>query len=426
MASNDTMLIRGAIQDRLWGKSLGALGRRAVSGQLTIRSGSDTYLLVFDSGHVVAASAPGISAIGLALQQELIDVAQAAELERHRDRDPAARLGTLLPADQVLRLRRQAIAAAATRTFALETGDFVFDSEISLPVVANTAMHVGGLIYHGVTAYLDDARLEAAIRELGFTFRVRADGVADLQYFGFGEPELIVVRALADGIGIQQIDSLPATERRIAFATIYTLASIGALYCEGAVNPPRMARGTFDPTPQFAFPRTSTSRMHDAPQRPTPRGTQPPPSRAPMVATGTPQARPPVRLDNDPAIAAFRRGQAALRDERLDTAITELSNAVELAPNELEYKCALAWARFCGAQDKSAVAGATRTILKQAALKSDHPVVPYYYLGLVERILGRTPQALEHFQQVLELDPSHREAGTEVRFLSRTSGPIKR
>jgi tetratricopeptide (TPR) repeat protein len=424
------MLIRGAIQDRLWGKTLGALGRRAVSGQLTIQSDRDTYILVFDHGHVVAASAPGSTAsvIGLALQQDLITVTQAAELERHPgDQAQILEASQLLPADQVLRLRRQAIAAAATRTFGLEHGDFVFDSEITLPVVANTAMHVGGLIFHGVLGHIPDARLAAAVHELGSIFRVRADGVADLQYFGFGEAELVVVRALADNIALAQIEHLPAAERRIAHSVIYTLASVGALYCEVPSHPPRLARGTPSPTPvpgipiqrferassEIELPRTSSSRIHE---RPSPRATEPQRKR-----TATPVA--PVE---SPASLAYRRGQAALRDERLDDAIVELARAIELSPNDIDYKCALAWARFCKADNKPQAADAARLVLKQAVIRSEHPVMPYYYLGMLERILGRNSQALSHFQQVLELDPSHREAGTEVRFLSRTSGPIKR
>lgn len=435
MASPDSMLIRGAIQDRLWGRTLGALGRRAVSGQLTVRSDREAYAIVFDRGHVVAAHAPGTAAsvLGLALQQELITVGQAAEIERYGGVDQAQTLedSQLLPPDQMLRLRRQAIAAAATRTFALEQGEFVFESHITLPVVPGTAMHVGGLIFHGVLGQLSELRLEAAVRELGSLFRVRADGVADLQYFGFGEAELVVVRALSDEVSLSQVERLPATEARIARAVIYTLASVGALYCEVPTQPPRLARGTPSPTPvpgvpirqfqrassELELPRTSSSRLH----RPAPRATEPPGS-TPARRT----AAPPMAPVESPASIAFRRGQAALRDERLDDAVAELSRAIELAPNDLDYKCTLAWAKFCQASNKPQAAEIIRAILKQAVIKSEHPVLPYYYLGMVERILGRQTQALAHFEQVLELDPSHREAGTEVRFLTRSSGPIRR
>jgi cytochrome c-type biogenesis protein CcmH/NrfG len=138
---------------------------------------------------------------------------------------------------------------------------------------------------------------------------------------------------------------------------------------------------------------------------------------------------PPVPTpdpDAETASTFYRRGQAALRDERLDEAVIALNRAVEMAPDDHDFKCALAWARFCKAGDKSRIADSTRATLSQAALRGDKPVVAYYYLGMVERILGRTPQAMTAFQHVLDLDPDHREANTELRFLSRNSGPIKR
>lgn len=419
------MLIRGTIQDRLWGKTLGALARRAVTGQLTITSGADTYQIVFDGGHVVAASAPGptTTLLGVALAQELVDVTQVAELEMLPPDDREAALANVFPADQLLRLRRQAIAGAATRTFALRAGDFAFVPEITLPIAPSTAMHVGGLIYHGALAHLDDDRLASALEELGTAFRAVAEGIPDLQYFGFGESELVVVRALVDGISLQQIAHLPVTERRIASATIYTLASLGALACESA-SAPRVARGTKDPMPAGpAIARTRSGGIH-------PRSSAPSIPREPIMrATGTPQAFAPraaaaIQVEDAPTL--IKKGQAALRDDRLEDAVLALTRATELAPDDLEAKAALAWARFCAAANKPAAAEAARQILGQVAHKHERPVLAHYYLGMVERIIGRNAAALAHFHEVLELDPSHREATTELRFLTRSSGPIKR
>lgn len=435
------MLIRGAIQDRLWGKTLGALYRRAVTGQLTIKSGPETYAMVFDNGHVVAASAPGQSStvLGVAFAQELVTVHQVAELEMLPVDDRDAALANVFPADLLLRLRRQAIAGAATRTFSLLEGEFELVGDIALPIVAGTAMHVGGLIYHGAITHLDDARLAAVIAELGIAFRTYAEGIPDLQYFGFGEPELIVVRKLADGLLLSQIEHLPATERRIASAVIYTLASLGALYCDESSTGPRVARGTGDPMPAGpAIARTRSGGIHPRTSSPSiaiPR-TATPPAIAP---TGTPQAfrpsssstsmrasrgsSPPATED---AATLIKKGQAALRDNRIEDAVLTLSRATELAPDDLDGKAALAWARFCSAANKPAAADSTRQILAGIAHKHDRPVLAHYYLGMVERIVGRNAAALAHFHEVLELDPAHREATTELRFLSRSSGPIKR
>ncbi len=461
------MLIRGAIQDRLWGKTLGALYRRAVTGQLEIRSGSDTYQIVFDGGHVVAASAPGGAAtlLGVAFAQELLDVTQVAELEMLPVEDRDAALANVLPAEQVLRLRRQAIASAATRTFALLEGDFDFVSEITLPVAPGATMHIGGLIYHGALAHLDDDRLASTLEELGTSFRSVAEGIPDLQYFGFGESELVVVRALVEGISLAEIANLPASERRITSATVYTLASLGALYCEAPTTAPRVARGTGDPMPAGpaiartrsggihprssapSIPRTSTPQMiaratsGQIPRTPTPSSFAPrasasqsmpradddgptPPAFTPRGSSSS-QSIPRQHPVED-AAALLKKGQAALRDNRLEDAVLTLTRATELAPDDLEVKAALAWSRFCAASNKPAAADAARQILGQVAHKHERPVLAHYYLGMVERIVGRSAAALAHFHEVLELDPSHREASTELRFLTRSSGPIKR
>lgn len=49
----------------------------------------------------------------------------------------------------------------------------------------------------------------------------------------------------------------------------------------------------------------------------------------------------------------------------------------------------------------------------------DALATPLYYLGLVERMLGRQERAAEHFREVLELEPKHAAAATELRFLTR-------
>lgn len=450
------MLIRGTIQDRLWGKTLGALARRAVTGQLTITSGADTYQIVFDGGHVVAASAPGptTTLLGVALAQELVDVTRVAELEMLPAEDREAALANVFPADQLLRLRRQAIAGAATRTFALLQGDFVFVPDITLAIAPGTAMHVGGLIYHGALTYLDDDRLVSTLEELGTSFRSVAEGIPDLPYFGFGDSELAVVRALADGLSLEQISYLPATEQRIASAVVYTLASLGTVHGESAsASAPRVARGTNDPMPAGpAIARTRSGGIHPRSSAPSiPRASTP---QLVAKATGTPQAfaprhragaiaRPLATASFAPRASAshsiarqteevvdaptlIKKGQAALRDDRLEDAVLALTRATELAPDDLEAKAALAWARFCAAANKPAAADAARQILAQVANKHERPVLAHYYLGMVERIIGRNAAALAHFHEVLELDPSHREATTELRFLTRSSGPIKR
>jgi tetratricopeptide (TPR) repeat protein len=122
----------------------------------------------------------------------------------------------------------------------------------------------------------------------------------------------------------------------------------------------------------------------------------------------------------DPAAeakAAYRRAELLMRSDRLDKAVVELDRACELAPDDITYRAARAWAKFCAASDKAAVADETRKLLNHAAMHSENPEIPRFWLGRVERILGREREALRHFQAVLELQPGHKDATSEVRIL---------
>ncbi len=168
------------------------------------------------------------------------------------------------------------------------------------------------------------------------------------------------------------------------------------------------ARGTttgraMTPRAVPAPPRTSTP----APGLPRTRS-----SGADSVDTGA-QASEPLAAARD----AYKRGQSRLRVENLEDAIADLSRAVELAPNEVDYAATLAWARFCHATDKQALAHATRDALGKAIRRSATPEMARFYLGRVERMLGRDKEALRHFQEVLQAQPRHADAAAEVRAI---------
>lgn len=116
---------------------------------------------------------------------------------------------------------------------------------------------------------------------------------------------------------------------------------------------------------------------------------------------------------------AFQRGEVALRREQMAVAIAELQRAVELNPNEGDYRAALAWAQFCAAPDKQAAGPAARGALEQAIAASPNAISARFLLGRVERMLGRDEAALRHFQEVLRRAPNHQEAATEVRVIEQ-------
>jgi curved DNA-binding protein CbpA len=116
---------------------------------------------------------------------------------------------------------------------------------------------------------------------------------------------------------------------------------------------------------------------------------------------------------------AFRQGEMALRREQLDQAIQSFSTAAELAPNEPEYQALLAWAKFAASPDKQAIAIPTRKALLRAAEANDESTTARFYLGRVERMLGREKEALGYFHEVLRIKPNHSEASSEARILEQ-------
>jgi len=123
---------------------------------------------------------------------------------------------------------------------------------------------------------------------------------------------------------------------------------------------------------------------------------------------------------------AFRRGELALRRDQPQAAVTELERAIQLNPDEADYHALLAWSQFCAAADKPSIAPAVRVALDQAIQRSPKAVAARFYLGRVERMLGRNQEALRHFRDVLAVCPGHADAAAEQRVIeARLAGGDK-
>jgi len=136
------MEVRGSIDDRPWGLTLGAIALRRHTGQLTIESEGKRYCVAFDDGAIVAATSPlAADAIArIALTNHLITSTQVADVTRRLaaapERDEVDVLADAIGCtpEQVLRLRNRAVAQRAARTFQLERGTFVLTGQTTLPV----------------------------------------------------------------------------------------------------------------------------------------------------------------------------------------------------------------------------------------------------------------------------------------------------
>ena len=123
-----------------------------------------------------------------------------------------------------------------------------------------------------------------------------------------------------------------------------------------------------------------------------------------------------VRQSLDEAADAFRQGGEALRDDKIELALEHLTRATTLNPHEFEHSALLAWAQFLAAStaERTKSADKVRKMLNHAIQKSTEPEQARFYLGRMEKLLGRDKEALALFQIVLRALPEHARAAAEV------------
>lgn len=371
-------IARGTVAERPWAITLATFARRGTSGQLTLVADQKRFSIAFERGRIVAARSPMIadSVARVALTSHLISSTQVKELQRRialapgRDEvDVLAEVAQLTPV-QVTRLRTESLIRRAARTFAIDAGEYIFEDKSCIPGTPGDA-DIRTVVYHGIRMHLSEQRLGADLRQLGGARYVLEPGASDeLNRFGFCDGEWPVLAALRDGASLPELDArFRDVDPRAVRAAIYALVACGTA---------RVVAAARAPTP-INIPRTKTN---------------------PELAA-----------------EAAERAQRALKNEQVDTAVLELKKAVELVPNDVDYTALLGWALFCAAQDKRAIAGETKKALERALYHSEKPHLARFYLGRVERMLGRDREALRHFHAVLLLEPNHRDASAEIRVL---------
>lgn len=121
----------------------------------------------------------------------------------------------------------------------------------------------------------------------------------------------------------------------------------------------------------------------------------------------------------------YRRGQVAIKRDDLEEAAREFEAAYELKKDEGDYLAMLTWVRFCVAPNKEQAAAVARQGFERASRMAPESLTPRFWYGRLERVLGRTQQALTHFRWVLDQDPRHAEAAAEVRVLMSREQPSR-
>jgi hypothetical protein len=372
-------LARGTVGDRPWATTLATLARRTASGQLTlVAADGKRYAIALSRGMVVAARSPLVadSVARIALTSHLASQAHVAELMKrvaavpsNDEVDVLAALARMSPS-QVTRLRTEVILRRAARTFAIERGEFMFEDQSCLPV-HGCEVDIRAVVYQGIRQHVSEPRLDSELRELGGGRFVLEPGAGDeLHRYGFCDGEWPILAALREGA------NLPELEGRYRDIDPRTMrAAIHALVACGTVRVLAVGRTPTPPT----LSRTKTN---------------------PELAA-----------------EAAERAERALKLDRPEAAVVELERACKLVPADVDYRAMYGWALFCAADDKRAIAVFARQVLEQAVHKSRKPYDARFYLGRVERMLGREQEALGHFHAVLLMQPNHREASAEIRVL---------
>ncbi|MBV8759762.1 MAG: DnaJ domain-containing protein, partial [Deltaproteobacteria bacterium] len=239
-------LARGNVTDRPWGRTLGALALRGLTGQVNVLSDGRTYSIVFDGGVIVGASSPlaNDAAVRVAMTGGLVSSTQVNDLSRRLaaargldEIDVIAEAVRLQP-DQATRLRRRVVAQRAARTFSVENGTFVVEDRVTLAIVPGSELDIRSVVYLGARNNLGDQRLESELDQMGTFFTLKPDADDDLVYFGFSEAERAVVQRLRSGATLVDLhQAAPEIDGRTQRAIIYSLISCNA--CDVTIAPPQ-------------------------------------------------------------------------------------------------------------------------------------------------------------------------------------------
>ena len=250
------LLAHGSVTDRPWGQTLGALGTKRLTGQLTVVSEAKEYAVVFDDGAIIAASSPTIAdaAVRIALTNHLISKAQVNDLTRRiatvPDRDDVDVIAetTKLSPDLVDKLRRKVIAQRAARTFSLETGEFSVTDEVTLATVPGVVgIDVRAVIYLGARLNVTAPAMTEALRVFGDAYVLKKDAEPTLSLFEFADPvEMTILAELRAGTSLPELEAAHRDiDPRTAEAMVYALMSVGACQMQEAPAIPRAGTATF-------------------------------------------------------------------------------------------------------------------------------------------------------------------------------------
>ncbi len=246
------VLVEGQVRDRPWGQTLGALGLRGLTGQLTLHADDKDYAIAFDLGGVIGAWSPNVSdsAPRVALTNHLCSSSAVAQIVRRIAAQPerdevevVAEMARLTP-DQALLLREKLVAQRAARTFSVDDGSFIVEDEITIPIpiMPGNGIDVRSIVYLGARMNLSEMQLGQGLRHFGSYFTLKHDAGPVLDLFGFSDAERTVLVELRAGTSLHELEAAHRDiDPRMVQSVVYALFACGACEISDAPAMPRAA-----------------------------------------------------------------------------------------------------------------------------------------------------------------------------------------
>jgi tetratricopeptide (TPR) repeat protein len=113
-----------------------------------------------------------------------------------------------------------------------------------------------------------------------------------------------------------------------------------------------------------------------------------------------------------------KMGAVMLRKKEYRQARDFFRIAMEMDPETAEYKAHYAWAIFANPDnDREKALQEALPLIREALAKDGTSAAIQFYMGQLQKALGKEKEALHHFRQAFKQDSKHADAQREIRLL---------
>lgn len=115
---------------------------------------------------------------------------------------------------------------------------------------------------------------------------------------------------------------------------------------------------------------------------------------------------------------AFQRGVVFLKKNNFDDALKALEKAVKLCPEEPEYLCYLALAKFKAGHGSAVKLGQAKELIQKAIRLNANLDKAHLFHGYMLKEEGRLREAAKRFERAIQCNPDNTEALRELRLIN--------